>query len=237
MDNAYSMAARYYDKLYAGKDYQGEARRLAALLGANADQKAPTLLDVACGTGRHLEHLRAFFHGEGLDISPELLDAAKKRNPGAAFHLADMTAFHLGTRFDVVTCLFGSIGYVKTPDKLQSAVRSMAAHVKPGGVLAIEPWLTPENWHPHTVHAVFVDEPELKIARINTSFVKGRISFFDLHYVVGTPEGTEHFVEHHELGLFGVEEMMSALKKADLDVRYESDGLNGRGLYICKKQQ
>jgi len=76
----------------------------------------------------------------------------------------------------------------------------------------------------------------LKIARINTSSVKDGISLFDFHYLVGTPEGTEHFVEHHELGLFSVEEMISALKEADLSVHYDSSGLNGRGLYICRKQ-
>ena len=165
MDNAYSMAARYYDKLYAGKDYQGEVQRLVALLGVDANQKSLTLLDVACGTGRHLEYLSDFFQGEGLDSCPELLEAAKKRNPGVSFHLGDMTGFDLGTHFDVVTCLFGSIGYVKTPEKLRSAMRCMAAHLQPGGVLAIEPWFTPEKGRPNAVHAVFVDEPEFRQRR------------------------------------------------------------------------
>jgi SAM-dependent methyltransferase len=237
MDNAYSMAARYYDKLYAGKDYQGEVQRLVALLGVDANQKSLTLLDVACGTGRHLEYLSDFFQGEGLDSCPELLEAAKIRNPGVSFHLGDMTGFDLGTHFDVVTCLFGSIGYVKTPEKLRSAMRCMAAHLQPGGVLAIEPWFTPEKGRPNAVHAVFVDEPELKIARINTRSVKDGISVFDFHYIVGTPDGTEHFVEHHELGLFSGEEMISALKEAGLSVHYDSSGLNGRGLYTGRMRR
>jgi SAM-dependent methyltransferase len=235
MNNAYSKAARYYDKLYAGKDYQGEVQRLISLLGAGTNQKKPDLLDVACGSGRHLEFLRGYFLGEGLDSCPELLEAAQNRNPGAVFHLGDMTDFHLGKRFDVVICLFGSIGYVKTLDKLRSAVRCMADHLKPGGVLVIEPWFTPEAWLPSTVHASFVDEPELKIARISTSLVKDGLSLFDFHYIVGTPEGTDHFVEPHELGLFSVEEMISASEEAGLAARYEPNGLNGRGLHICKK--
>ena len=235
METVYSKAARYYDKLYAGKDYKGEVQRLVALLDVDADQKTPTLLDVACGSGRHLEYLREYFHGEGLDLCPEFLETARERNPSMSFHLGDMIDFDLGKRFDVVTCLFGSIGYVKTLDKLRSAVRAMAAHLKPGGRLAIEPWFTPETWHPNAVHAFFIDEPELKIARINTSFVTDGLSILDLHYVVGTPEGTEHFLEHHELGLFSVKEMISALKEAGLSAHYDSIGLNGRGLYICKK--
>jgi hypothetical protein len=146
-----------------------------------------------------------------------------------------MTDFALGKQFDIVTCLFSSIGYVKTLDKLKDAVCSMTAHLKPQGVLALEPWFTPENWHPNTVHGMYIDEPDLKIARINTSFVKGKVSVFDLHHLVGTPEGTEYLVEHHELGLFEVKEMISVMEEVGLTVRYDADGLTGRGLYIGRK--
>ena len=99
-------------------------------------------------------------------------------------------------------------------------------------MLVIEPWFTPENWHPNTVHSSFIEEPELRIARISTSFVEGRMSVFDLHHLVGTPEGTEHIVEHHEMGLFEVGEMTAAMEGAGLAVTYDSHGLSGRGLYI-----
>ena len=84
---------------------------------------------------------------------------------------------------------------------------------------------------PH-VGAVFVDEPELKIARINAIEVDGRVSSFDFHYVVGTPEGVEHFTERHELGLFTRDEQMTAFRAAGLEVEHDEEGLMGRGLYI-----
>ncbi|HUW81650.1 MAG TPA: class I SAM-dependent methyltransferase [Phycisphaerae bacterium] len=235
MEHAFSRTARYYDILYARKDYASEVDRLISLLDVQPDRNGTTLLDVACGTGLHIQHLGKRFHVEGLDICPELLEIARERMPGVRFHLGDMIDFDLGKQFDIVTCLFSSIGYVKTLDKLSHAVRSMTAHVKPQGVLAIEPWFTPENWHPNTVHGMYIDEPDLKIARINTSFVKEKVSVFDLHHLIGTPEGTEHLVEHHELGLFEVEEMKAAMEGAGLTVDYDTDGLTGRGLYIGRK--
>ncbi len=237
MKNVYSKTARLYDKLNAGKDYVDEVRCLVSFLSVEPAKKQLTLLDVACGTGLHIEHLRRHFLIEGLDICPELLEIARERNPNTLFHLGDMMEFDLGKEYDVITCLFSSIGYAKTLDNLRSAVHSMAAHLKPGGVLCIEPWFTPENWHPNTVHALYIDEPELKIARINTSFVKDRMSVLDLHHLVGTPEGTEHLVEHHELGLFEVEETISVMEEAGLVVTYDPDGLTGRGLYICKRKE
>jgi hypothetical protein len=111
----------------------------------------------------------------------------------------------------------------------------MANHLVEGGILVIEPWFTPETWKPGTVHGVFIDEPDLKIARVNTSFVSGRISYFDLHYLIGTPEGTEHFVKRHELGLFEQDEVDAALAGVGLEVIYDSEGLMGRGLFIGKR--
>jgi SAM-dependent methyltransferase len=190
---------------------------------------------VACGTGRHLEYLKDRYDIEGLDLSPKLLAIARQRLPGIRFHHADMTAFDLGKPFDIVTCLFSSIGYVRTPENLSRAVTCMASHLKPGGLLVIEPWFTPDVWRPGTVHAIFIDEPALKIARINSSFVTGRLSVFDLHYVIGTPVGTEHLVEHHELGLFTTDEMLAALAAVGLEVTFEPKGLMGRGLFIGRR--
>jgi len=192
-------------------------------------------LDVACGTGRHIEYLKPHFDVEGLDIFEEFLELARQRNPNIRFHHADMMDFDLGHEFDVVTCLFSSIGYVRTLDNLHRAVGCMAHHLVPGGVLVIEPWFTPDAWKPGTVHAILIDEPALKIARVNTSFSVGRLSYFDLHYLIGTPEGTEHVVEHHELGLFDGDEMCVALADVGLEVSHDGEGSTGRGLFVARK--
>jgi ubiquinone/menaquinone biosynthesis C-methylase UbiE len=228
----FSKTAQYYDKIYSFKDYEAETQSLLALLRENTRIEGGLLLDIACGTGCHIEYLKKHFEVEGLDISEDLLEMARQRNPEVVFHQGDMTDFHLGRQFDVVTCLFSSIGYVKTTDRLTRAIGCMASHLKPGGVLAIEPWFTPDAWKPGTVHALMVDEAELKIARVNTSYVDGRLSYFDLHYLIGTPEGTEHFVERHELGLFTVEEMKAALEAVELKVTYDPEGPAGRGVFV-----
>jgi SAM-dependent methyltransferase len=150
-----------------------------------------------------------------------MLEAARERLPEVTFHQADMTDFNLGRQFDVVTCLFSSIGYVKTLEALVKTVNGMASHLAPGGVFLIEPWFTPETWHPGSVHSLFIDELELKIARFNTSGAKGRLSFMDFHYLIGTPQGVEHFTERHELGLFTAPEMQAALTGTGLRSEYD----------------
>lgn len=231
----FSEPATYYDKIYSFKDYRTEALKFISIISEYLYSEENRLLDVACGTGRHIEYLKELFEVEGLDISQELLDLARRRNPGITFHHADMMNFDLHRKFHVITCLFSSIGYLKTLDNLAHAVDCMTHHLLPGGILVIEPWFTPDAWHPGTVHSLSIDEPDLKIARVNTSFADGRLSFFDLHYLIGTPEGTDHFVEHHELGLFETDEIRAVLANAGLEVTYNSKGLIGRGLFIGRR--
>jgi SAM-dependent methyltransferase len=221
--------ACYYDRIYAFKDYAGEVRELVVFIRVEIGDRPARLLDVACGTGAHLEHLREHFDVEGLDLCDALLDVARERLSGIPFHHGDMRTFTLPTRFDVVTCLFSSIGYMTTLDDLAAAIRCMADHLRPDGVLIVEPWFTPDQWM-----AMLVDEPDLKIARVNTSLVEGRISIVDLHHLIATPVETRYVLEKHRLGLFTVEEMRAAFEAAGLRVRYDDEGIAGRGLYLAR---
>ena len=233
----FSLSAHYYDAIYLsrGKDYEADAQSVHELVKANLKSGGNTLLDVACGTGIHLSYLKNYFDCEGLDLDPKMLEAAQKKMPDMKFHVGNMLDFDLGKQFDVVTCLFSSIGYVKTVPNMKRAVANMSCHLKPGGVLIIEPWFAPEDWNPKDVYATFIDQPELKIARINISERDGLISFFIFHYLVGTPKGVEYFQERHELGLFTTDEYKLAFLDCDLEVIHDPWWLNARGLYLGLK--
>ena len=97
----FSKTAQYYDKIYSFKDYEAETQTLLALLRENTRIEGGQLLDVACGTGCHIEYLKKHFEVEGLDISEELLEMAHQRNPEVVVHQGDMTDFCLGRQFDV----------------------------------------------------------------------------------------------------------------------------------------
>ena len=227
----FSRSTRLYDAIYASiRDYPREAAELDRLIQERRPG-ARTLLDIACGTGAHLEHLTGY-EVEGLDLDPEMLGVARERLPNVPLHEGDMADFDLGKRFDAVVCMFSSIGYVRTAERLRSAVASMARHLEPGGVLVVEPWLSPEVWVDRHVGAVFVDQPELKIARMNVGEREGNLSIFEFEYLVGTPNGLERFNERHELGLFTVEQYLEAFRAAGLEVDHDPEGPMGRGLYI-----
>jgi SAM-dependent methyltransferase len=227
----FSRSARIYDAIYASiRDYPKEAAELDGLIQERRPG-ARTLLDVACGTGAHLEHLPGY-ELEGLDLDPEMLAVARERLPAVTFHQGDMADFDLGRRFDAVVCMFSSIGYVKTEERLRTAAAAFGRHLEPGGVLVVEPWLSPEDWQDRHIGSVFVEEPELRIARMNVPEREGDVSIVEFQYLVGTLDGIERFSERHELGLFTREQYLDAFRSAGLDVEHDPEGPMGRGLYV-----
>jgi SAM-dependent methyltransferase len=230
----YSHSAAIYDPIYhaMGKDYAGETRKLMDLIQQHKSSAGDALLDVACGTGGHIACLQDTFRVEGLDNSAEMLAIARQKCPDVVFHLADMVDFDLGHTFDVITCLFSAIGYVETLPRLSQAMATFAQHLQPGGVALVEPWFGPGVLGDGKIHAIFVDEPDLKIARMNVNRVDGRLSFLDFNYMVGTDAGVETFAATHTLGLFTHEEYLQAFSAAGLLVIHDEAGLDGRGLYL-----
>jgi ubiquinone/menaquinone biosynthesis C-methylase UbiE len=229
----YTRSVQFYDALYHFKDYAAASQQLRHLL-LQHNSSARTLLDIACGTGKHLEYLRNYYQVEGLDLNSEMLEIARQRCPDVPFHQADMIDFRLEHGFDIVTCLFSSIAYVRTVDNLEQTVANMAHHLRPGGIVVLEPFFSPENYWTGTITANFVDEHDLKIAWMYTSDVPvGRLATLNIHYLLGTPEGVDHFTERHELGLFTPEEYLEAFRRVGLEVSYDPEGLFGRGMYIA----
>jgi SAM-dependent methyltransferase len=228
----YDASARYYDRIYAFKAYDEEAQAVRRLL-AGLHPTAQTLLEVGCGTAGHLAFFAQWFEAEGLDRSPSMLAVAREKLPEAPLHKGDMRTFELARRFDVVTCLFSSIGYVRSLEELNRAVANMARHLTPGGLLIVEPWFTPDQWRPgHVGGSIVVNDDTLKIARFCVSETRGRFAVTPMHHLVADPTGVTHFVETHELFLATSEELEQAFVGAGLrDVRFDADVLP-RGAWI-----
>ncbi len=233
----FTQSARYYDAILSarGKDYEEETRRLHDFIAAHKRSSGEALLDVGCGTGSHLVYLKARYEVQGLDLDAAMLDIAAEKLPGVKLRQGDMVDFDLEQQFDVIVCLFSSIGYVGTGTKLEQAIQNMANHAKPGGLVIVEPWLYPEDFEAGKPHALLVDSPEMKLARISVNEVRDGVSILNFHYLLASEDGVQHFQEKHELALFTHDEYVLAFQLANLEVVYDKEGLEGRGLFIGRK--
>lgn len=221
-ESRYEKSARIYDLLYVGtgiKDYRAETAELRRII-EESSPGAKTLLDVACGTGAHLAELRQWYEVEGADLSPAMLAVARQRLPGVKLHEADMRTLDLGRSFDVVICLFSSIGYITDPIEMRSAVARLAAHVARGGVLILDGWVRPDEWREGArPEPDIAQDDETLVVRMAFTRREGNVTNLDMHHLVQTAEGIDYFVENHRLALTPTEDYVSAVEGAGLVAR------------------
>ncbi|MBE7170971.1 MAG: class I SAM-dependent methyltransferase [Williamsia sp.] len=140
--------SQYYDLFYKDKNYKAEAdyviEQLRPYLPVEAD-----VLELGCGTGGHAEPFcQAGYRVTGIDRSEEMIRQAKeKRIPNFSTLLADITSFSLPQQFDGAFSLFHVISYLTTNAMLAACFKTVAYHLKPGGVFCFDCWYGPAVIH------------------------------------------------------------------------------------------
>ncbi|GIG69452.1 class I SAM-dependent methyltransferase [Phytomonospora endophytica] len=225
--------AASYDLIFASRDYAGENARLIATIRA-ANPKAASVLDVACGPGRHLELLaEEFVDAAGVDLSPAMVSMAEGRVPeGVPVTVGDMRDFDLGRRFDAVVCLFGSVGYMRDTPVLDTAIARMAAHLNPGGVLVVEPWHTPDTFEPERTIPLASRDGGNAMTTLIVQRVEDGYGVMDMYHVVALGLEVHTIHEVHRQGLFTDAEYRASFEAAGLSVTAEEDAAGGAGLYV-----
>jgi SAM-dependent methyltransferase len=232
----FTESADIYDLIYSFKDYEKESNEIKSVIKAKRPD-CKTILDIGCGTAEHHRFLQNDYIIDGIDINEQFIESAKSKNPKGSYQVADMTTFDLHKKYDVIICLFSSVGYVKTSGKLTSALKCFNSHLNDNGLAIIEPWFTPDSWYPGKLHLLTYDKDDIKICRMNRSETNGKLSVVNFHYLLGTPEeGVRHFEELHELALFSKDEMINAFAESNFAVTYDEQGLIGRGMYYATKK-
>ena len=231
----FSASAEFYDLIYSTfKDYAAEAAQIAGLL-RQLNPPCQNVLDVACGTGEHARLLAA--HGfvvDGIDLDPAFVRIAEQKHPAGRFFVADMSDFNISQRYSAVLCLFSSIGYLLTLDRVRRAFTCFRNHLTPRGFIVVEPWFAPGLLDPARVTQQTAEANGTRVSRVSRVEIEGTISRLHFDYEITDPTGTRHASEVHELGLFTSAELLQTFQEAGLQADHDPKGLTDRGLYVAR---
>ena len=92
--------------------------------------------------------------------------------------------------------------------------------------------VTPERFVADRLVFDTVDDPEVKVARMYVTRCEGRVSVYEMDYLVASRDGVAHFTEEERLGLFTRDEYLSAFRRAGLTILDCESDLFGYGLFV-----
>lgn len=177
--------ARYYDLLYADKDYAAETAYIMHLI-QDLGAKAVSVLDLGCGTGVHSSLLaREGYQVQGVDISEDMLEAAARRviNGNPVFTPGDARTVRLHHTFDVVVSLFHVISYQTSNDDLLNFLSTAHEHLRPGGYFIFDCWYGPAVLSDRPVVRIKrCENEELMLTRIAEPLLRPNDNLVEVHY-------------------------------------------------------
>ena len=220
MPDSFLNYAQYYDIFYQNKDYAAEADFVARVIKQHRPG-AQTLLDIGCGTGRHLHGLSEIgFDVCGIDRSPEMIGIAKKRHPGLPFYCARAEELRLDKSFDVVISLFHVLSYMQSDRQVRGYFEAISRHLSQGGLALFDFWHGPGvlNLRPESRFQVYEDDA-LKIRRYSASTLDESKNTVTVDYDILATAGREvvaEVAESHSLRYFFQEDIKAFLSGAAL---------------------
>jgi len=141
----YGDLAGWFHLLTHPSDYAEEAAIFHRVLEAAAGGPLGDVLELGSGGGNNASHLKAHWRLTLTDLSEEMLQISRGLNPDLEHHQGDMRSLRLGRTFDAVF-LHDAAAYLLTPDDLAATARTIAAHLRPGGVALAVPDDTLETY-------------------------------------------------------------------------------------------
>ena len=233
---------------------------IEACLKAHGPKQVKRLLDIGCGSGRHLTELATRgYQADGIDLSPEMVayvneQAAQSRLPITAA-VGDLRRLALNGPYDAAFCLMDTFRFLLTNKEILAHLRAVGRALAPGGLYLTDFWV-PGQWDmigneihqweqtegQITVRVFYLQHPET-IDPIAQTFEDELV--FEVHEngeakeIRGGPTRTRLLLPQEFLGLVegsGVFEPVSVHGEFDLAKPLDRSSLSWRMISVLKKR-
>lgn len=223
--------ARYYDLLYAGKDYAAESDFVWERIVAFRPE-VERVLELGCGTGGHAcELAQKGWLIHAVDLSEEMLERARTRLADSPAGIAskisllrdDIRNLRIGERVDAVISLFHVMSYQSSNEDLRLAFKTAKTHLKPGGIFIFDCWYGPAVLtDPPVVRIRRLEDEKVSIVRVAEPEIYPNVNIVDVNYqIIVKDKATgivDEFRETHRMRYLFRPETESLLQEAGFEL-------------------
>ncbi len=210
----YAKFSDIYDHVMGHIDFKKWA---LFILNSSFPDKIPVrALDLGCGTGSLFKYFPATTLKVGMDISPEMIHAAKLNYPTAEFKVGDIRDFKFDSRFDLITCNHDTLNYLTARQDLDKHFTSIRNNLSDNGYyffdVSSELNLT-QNFHDRIFretigNTLFIWE--------NSYDEKKKEIISSLYFATDDENGFHEFKEVHKQRYYSNDEIKHSLEKNGL---------------------
>ncbi len=131
--NDYGKFASIYDRLIKSDiDYIKMANFIENTINDAGFKEKGIVLDLACGSGILTERLKNLGYDMiGIDLSVDMLNIAKEKNPDILYLCQDMREFELYGTVDCVCCMTDALNYITTKEDLLEVFKLVKNYLNP----------------------------------------------------------------------------------------------------------
>jgi SAM-dependent methyltransferase len=138
--------SRLYDAFNSEKDYAAEASFIRTIFNNFSDIQEPrSILDLGCGSGKHLFELEKLFPNSvtltGVEKSIVFCEQAQQLlGTRAEIHSCDISEFASNQKYDLVVSLFHVSAYQATADEFLNFIEIVGQNLSDEGLAIIDFW-------------------------------------------------------------------------------------------------
>jgi SAM-dependent methyltransferase len=236
----YDELVDWYDLVDPLEDHEDEAEIFIDIL----DREAPgarSLLELGSGAGNNAYYLKQRYDCTLTDLAPTMLERSRAINPACRHLEGDMRNMRLAEAFDIVF-VHDAITHITTLPDLQAAIRTVAAHLKPGGAALAVPDYVTETFQTRSEGEERTDgRRTLRYTETDTPPAPGE-HVYHATFVVDLYEDGRYLRQHaftHSYGVFATAEWIEAFDAAGLAARPErrvlDDDWGEMVLFVARK--
>jgi SAM-dependent methyltransferase len=215
----YGELASWYHLVTHPRSYAGEARFAAKHLGAQGGKRRLSVLELGSGGGGNAFHLKKRFDMTLSDLSPAMIEQSRRINPECEHIVGDMRTLRLRRTFDAVF-VHDAIGYMTSERDLARAIKTSAAHCRPGGVVFIQPDFVRETFEPGTSRGGHSENGRsARYVESQRARTTGKLVDVDFTFTLKDKSGTRVVHDRHVVGLFPRATWITLLRANQFRVR------------------